>query len=70
MPAEARRGVPRSIATLLHELYFASLGGDGPRGAEMMAEAITRDFGSIDRWRKEFIALASGAGRRCRAGSC
>jgi superoxide dismutase, Fe-Mn family len=46
-------------STLLHELYFASLGGDGRVVPEAMAEAITRDFGSIDRWRKEFIALAS-----------
>jgi Fe-Mn family superoxide dismutase len=46
--------------TLLHELYFASLGGDGRVVPDMMADAITRDFGSVDRWRKEFIALASG----------
>jgi Fe-Mn family superoxide dismutase len=46
-------------STLLHELYFASLGGDGRVVPEAMAEAITRDFGSIDRWRKEFMALAS-----------
>jgi Fe-Mn family superoxide dismutase len=46
-------------STLLHELYFASLGSDGRVVPEVMAEAITRDFGSVDRWRKEFIALAS-----------
>ncbi len=45
---------------LLHELYFASLGGDGRVVPDVMADAITRDFGSVDRWRKEFIALASG----------
>src|SRR5258706_10697709 len=47
-------------STLLHELYFASLGGDGRVVPEVMAEAIIRDFGSVDRWRKEFIALAAG----------
>ena len=47
-------------STLLHELYFASLGGDGRAVPEDMAGALTRDFGSVDRWRKEFIALASG----------
>lgn len=51
---------------LLHELYFASLGGDGRVVPETMAQALERDFGSVDRWRKEFIALAnalaSGAG--------
>src|SRR5437868_11132322 len=45
-------------STLLHELYFASLGGDGRAVPEAMASAITRDFGSVDRWRHEFIALA------------
>ena len=47
-------------STLLHELYFASLGGDGRAVPEAMAEALVRDFGSVDRWRQEFIALASG----------
>ena len=45
-------------STLLHELYFASLGGDGRAVPETMAEALVRDFGSPDRWRREFIALA------------
>ena len=53
-------------STLLHELYFASLGGDGRAPPERMAAALTRDFGSIDRWRREFIALgealAGGSG--------
>ena len=45
-------------STLLHELYFASLGGDGkPSGA--MAEALTRDFGSVERWRAEFVAMGN-----------
>ncbi len=47
-------------STLLHELYFASLGGDGRAVPEAMASALSRDFGSVDRWRKEFIALANG----------
>jgi superoxide dismutase, Fe-Mn family len=46
-------------STLLHELYFASLGGDGRTVPETMAAALTRDFGSTDRWRQEFIALAN-----------
>ena len=47
-------------STLLHELYFASLGGDGRAVPDEMADALIRDFGSVDRWRQEFIALASG----------
>jgi len=49
-------------STLLHELYFASLGGDGRAPTELISVAIARDFGSIDRWRSEFIALAEALG--------
>jgi Fe-Mn family superoxide dismutase len=53
-------------STLLHELYFASLGGDGRAVPEEMAQALARDFGSVARWRQEFIALgealAGGSG--------
>ncbi|MDF3061784.1 MAG: superoxide dismutase [Microvirga sp.] len=45
-------------STLLHELYFASLGGDGRAVPESMAAVMTQDFGSVDRWRREFVALA------------
>jgi Fe-Mn family superoxide dismutase len=43
----------------LHELYFASLGADGRVIPELMANALARDFGSVDRWRSEFVALAN-----------
>ena len=46
-------------STLLHELYFASLGGDGRAPPEVIAEAIACDFGSVDRWRHEFVAMAT-----------
>src|SRR5258705_2531414 len=47
-------------STLLNELYFASMAfGDG-RPTEMLAQALTRDFGSVDRWRSEFVAMAKG----------
>jgi len=49
-------------STLLHELYFASLGGDGRSLPETIAGAIAKDFGSINRWRDEFIALAEALG--------
>jgi Fe-Mn family superoxide dismutase len=48
-------------STLLHELYFASLGGDGkPKPA--LAEALARDFGSVERWRNEFMAMSYALG--------
>ena len=44
-------------STLLHELYFASLGGEGNKPTKGIAEALANDFGSFDRWRREFIAM-------------
>jgi len=43
---------------LLHELYFSSIGGDGRAVPAEMTAALTRDFGSVNRWRDEFIGLA------------
>jgi superoxide dismutase, Fe-Mn family len=43
----------------LHEVYFASLGADGRVVPPVMADALARDFGTVDRWRREFVALAN-----------
>lgn len=52
-------------SALLHEVYFDSLGGSGAPTGEI-AQALERDFGSVDRWRDEFTAmgkaLAGGSG--------
>ena len=46
---------------ILHELYFDSLGAGGnPSGA--LADAIARDFGSVERWRAEFSAMGKAEG--------
>src|SRR5260221_5677446 len=46
---------------ILHELYFANLGGgDGPAGA--LARELERDFGSVERWRAEFTAMVKDFG--------
>ncbi|MGH7463016.1 MAG: superoxide dismutase, partial [Longimicrobiales bacterium] len=51
---------------VLHELYFAALGGDGELAQGELHSAIERDFGSAARWRSEFTAmgkaLAGGSG--------
>jgi superoxide dismutase, Fe-Mn family len=53
---------------LLHEIYFENLGegggGDpsGENGGSALAEAIVRDFGSIARWRAEFVAMGKALG--------
>jgi Fe-Mn family superoxide dismutase len=46
-------------STLLHELYFASLGGDG-KPTDTLADALAASFGSVDRWRQEFVAMGNG----------
>ena len=46
---------------ILHEVYFDGLGGGGPLGGAL-AQAIARDFGSIDRWRSEFTAMGKAEG--------
>src|SRR5437868_8602445 len=48
-------------STLLHELYFASMGGDG-QPTKTMSEILARDFGSRDRWRAEFRAMGYALG--------
>lgn len=49
-------------SAFLHELYFEALGGDGVLPAGGLAVAMERDFGSVDRWRSEFTALAKAMG--------
>jgi len=50
---------------ILHEIHFEGLGGTGAPGGAM-AEALARDFGSVEHWRSEFTAmgkaLAGGSG--------
>jgi Fe-Mn family superoxide dismutase len=68
LPGFRLNGLKREelIATnsmLLHEVYFDSLGeggGGDPDGA--LAETIVRDFGSLDRWRAEFVAMGKALG--------
>src|SRR5437763_7542864 len=48
-------------STILHELFFASLGDGGePEGA--LRDALVRDFGSFARWTAEFAAMGKAQG--------
>src|SRR5215831_12418133 len=42
-----------SNSMILHELFFASLGGESMPEGELR-DSLARDFGSVDRWRAEF----------------
>jgi Fe-Mn family superoxide dismutase len=46
---------------ILHEIYFDGLGG-GARASGPLADAIARDFGSMERWRSEFAAMGKAEG--------
>ena len=48
-------------STLLHELYFASLGGDG-QPTKGMSQALAEHFGSLERWRSELRAMGYALG--------
>ena len=45
----------------LHELYFASLGGNGELPPPM-ALALAASFGDVSRWRDEFVAMGKALG--------
>ena len=48
---------------LLHEAYFEALGeGGGGDPTGDLAEAIARDFGSLAKWRAEFVAMGKALG--------
>ena len=66
-PGFALNGLKREelIATnsmLLHELHFACLGGDGAPMVPAMALALAASFGSVERWREEFVAMGKALG--------
>ena len=46
---------------ILHEIYFDGLGG-GTKASGALADAIARDFGSMERWRAEFAAMGKAEG--------
>lgn len=53
-------------STVLHEIYFDGLAEAPTQPAGLLAQAMSRDFGSLDRWKAEFIgigkSLVSGTG--------
>lgn len=49
-------------STVFHELYFECLGEAPTRPSGVFAQALARDFGSLDRWKAEFAATAKALG--------
>jgi Fe-Mn family superoxide dismutase len=46
---------------ILHELYFDGLGAEG-EADRALRDALVKDFGSVDRWRTEFVAMGKAMG--------
>ena len=57
-----RRFTWNHSGALLHDIYWNVMGGDGntSKGPEVVA-AITKEFGSVDAWKKDFKATAVSA---------
>ncbi|MEO7774185.1 MAG: Fe-Mn family superoxide dismutase [Steroidobacteraceae bacterium] len=51
----------RTGSVVLHELYFANLGGDGKASADQRTR-IAASFGTFDAWESEFRRIANGLG--------
>jgi superoxide dismutase, Fe-Mn family len=49
-------------STVLHELYFECLGEAPTQAGGVFAQALARDFGSLDRWKAEFAATGKALG--------
>lgn len=43
-------------SSLMHELYFECIGDAPTQPSGVFAQAISRDFGGLDRWKAEFAA--------------
>jgi Fe-Mn family superoxide dismutase len=49
-------------SSVFHELYFECLGEAPTQPSGVFAQALSRDFGSLDRWKAEFAATAKALG--------
>src|SRR5689334_20208150 len=56
-----REQLIRTGSVVLHEAYFANLGGDGKADSELRAK-IAASFGSFDAWESEFRKIGQGLG--------
>ncbi len=56
-----REHLLRTGSVVLHELYFANLGGDGKAPADVRTR-LAQAFGSFDAWESEFRKIGQGLG--------
>jgi Fe-Mn family superoxide dismutase len=56
-----REQLLRTGSVVLHERYFANLGGEGKAGADLRTR-IAASFGTFDTWEAEFRKIGLGLG--------
>jgi len=56
-----REQLLRTGSVVLHELYFANLGGDGKASGDLRSR-IAASFGTFDVWESEFRKIGQGLG--------
>jgi Fe-Mn family superoxide dismutase len=56
-----REQLLRTGSVVLHDLYFANLGGNGKASADLRTR-IAASFGTFDRWEAEFRKIGQGLG--------
>jgi superoxide dismutase, Fe-Mn family len=56
-----REQLLRTGSVVLHELYFANLGGDGKAATDLRTR-VAGSFGSFDAWEAEYRKIANGLG--------
>jgi Fe-Mn family superoxide dismutase len=49
-------------STILHELYFNSIGDAPGQPSGLLGQAIARDFGGMDRWKTAFATIGKALG--------
>ncbi|MBD3310280.1 superoxide dismutase [Candidatus Woesearchaeota archaeon] len=45
----------------LHEVYFGHLGGKGGKPSGILMKKLKKDFGSFEKWKREFMACTGAA---------
>src|SRR5690349_13700600 len=58
LAALKREELATSNSVLLHELYFANLGGEGNKVPDPIRSVLDENFSGFAAWRRDFAALA------------
>jgi Fe-Mn family superoxide dismutase len=57
-----REEIIATNSMILHEIYFGNLAPGGASPGAALGKRIESDFGSVDKWRAEFVAMGKALG--------